>query len=104
MAITTFDTHKFVRRLEQVGVPREQAEAQAEVLTEAFKVNLEALVTKDYLAAQFAEQFAEQNASIEARFARQDVKIDSNFTVLRWMVGIILAAIVIPYLQQLLVV
>ena len=98
MAITTFDTHKFVRRLEQVGVPREQAEVQAEVLTEAFNVNLQELVTKEYLAVQFAEQ----NAAIEARFARQDAKIDTNFTVLRWMVGIVLAAIVIPYLQQLL--
>jgi hypothetical protein len=65
-------------------------------------VNLEALVTKDYLAAQLAERFAEQNAAIEARFAKQDAKIESNFIVMRWMVGIVLAAIVIPYLQQLL--
>lgn len=56
--LATFDTLKFVRRLEQVGVPSEQAEAQAEVLTEAFNVNLEELVTKDYLAARFAEQKA----------------------------------------------
>ena len=56
--LTTLDTLKFVRRLEQVGVPSEQAEAQAEVLTEAFNVNLEELVTKDYLAARFAEQKA----------------------------------------------
>lgn len=96
--ITTFDTHKFVRRLEKVGVPREQAEAQAEVLTEAFDVNLETLVTKDYLAVQFAEQ----NASIDARFAKLEAKMDANFIVLRWMVGIVLAAIVIPQIQQLL--
>jgi hypothetical protein len=98
MAITTFDTNKFVRRLEQAGVPREQVEVQAEVLTEAFNVNLQELVTKEYLAVQFAEQ----NAVIEARFAKLNAKIDTNFTVLRWMVGIVLAAIVIPYLQQLL--
>jgi hypothetical protein len=29
MGITTFDTLKFVRRLEQVGVPSEQATAKA---------------------------------------------------------------------------
>ena len=46
MAITIFDTLKFVRRLEEAGVPSEQAEVQAEVLTEAFNVNLESLVTK----------------------------------------------------------
>ena len=64
MAITTFDTLKFVRKLEEAGVPVRQAEVQAEVLTEAFNVNLDALVTKDYLAARFAEQ----NAKVDANF------------------------------------
>jgi len=86
MAITTFDTLKYVRKLEEAGVPAQQAEAQAEVLTEAFNVNLDALVTKDYLAARFAEQnasidarFAEQNASIDTRFAEQNTSIDARF-------------------------
>ena len=29
MALTTFDTHKFVRRFEQAGVPTKQEEVQA---------------------------------------------------------------------------
>ena len=56
MAVTAFDTYKFIRRLEQAGMPVEQAEVQAEVLMEAFTVNLEALVTKVYLNPRFAEQ------------------------------------------------
>jgi hypothetical protein len=44
MAISTFDTLKFVRRLEAAGVPAQQAEVQAEVPTEAFNVNLDALM------------------------------------------------------------
>lgn len=96
MAITTFDTHKFVRRLEQVGVPLEQAEVQAEVLTEAFNVNLEALVSKDFLAARIAEQ----DATIEARFAQFEARMEANFRILRWMVGIVTAAVVIPLIQQ----
>ena len=94
MAITIFDTHKFVRRLEQAGVPLEQAEVQAEVLTEAFNVNLEKLVTKDYLAAQFAEQ----QAHMEKRFAQ----IDCKFTVLYWMLATVIASTVIPFLQEIL--
>ena len=86
MAIKTFDTHKFVRRLQQAGVSLEQAEIQAEVLTEAFNVNLEALVTKDFLAARLAEQ---------------DAKNEANFKVLRWMLGVVMAALVIPLIQQL---
>lgn len=100
MAITTFDTHKFVRRLQQAGVSIEQAEVQAEVLTEAFNVNLEALVTKEYLAAQLTEQ----DARYDARFAEVIAKMEANFTVLRWMVGVVLAAIIIPYIQQLIVI
>ncbi|MDA1371535.1 MAG: hypothetical protein O2971_12350 [Proteobacteria bacterium] len=109
MAISTFDTLKFVRRLEAAGVPAEQAEVQAEVLTEAFNVNLDALVTKDFLAARFAEQnasidtrFAEQNASIESRFAEQNAKIDANHRIFVWTQAIIMAAVILPYLERML--
>ncbi|MFM1895620.1 MAG: hypothetical protein RLZZ385_694 [Pseudomonadota bacterium] len=108
MAITTFDTHKFVRRLEEAGVPVKQAEIQADVLTEAFNVNLESLVTKDYLAARFAEQdarwdrrMAELDVKWEQRFARLTAKVDSNFRVFQWTQAIILAAVILPYLERL---
>jgi len=108
MAISTFDTLKFVRRLEAAGVPALQAEVQAEVLTEAFNVNLDALVTKDFLAARFAEQgasidtrFAEQNASIDIRFAEQNAKIDANHRIFVWTQAIIMAAVIFPYWERL---
>ena len=119
MALTTFDTHKFIRRLEQAGMPTEQAEVQAEVLTEAFTVNLESLVTKEFLAARLAEQdaridarFAEQNARIDSRFAEQDARIDSRIAALEakvdgnhrifvWTQAIIMAAVILPYLERL---
>ena len=97
MGITTFDTLKFVRRLEQAGVPAAQAEVQAEVLTEAFNVNLESLVTKENLSARFAEQ----KAYIDTRFAEQDTKIDSNFRVFLVTQSIIMAAVILPYLERL---
>ena len=87
MAITTFDTHKYVRRLEKAGMQLELAEVQAEVLTEAFNVNLEELVTKDFLAARFAEQNA---------------KIDANHRIFVWTQAIIIAAVILPYLERLL--
>ncbi len=98
MTISTFDTLKFVRRLEAAGVPAQQAEVQAEVLTEAFNMNLDALVTKDFLAARFAEQ----NASIATRFAEQNAKIDSNHRIFIWTQAIIMAAVILPYLERLL--
>jgi len=108
MAITTFDTHKFVRRLEQAGVPLEQAEVQAEVLTEALMVNLESLVTKEYLESRLTAKFAEQDARIDTRFAEQKVymdtrfaQIDSKFRFHSWTQAIIIAAVMIPYLERL---
>ena len=120
MPITTFDTLKYVRRLEEAGMPSRQAEIQAEVLTEAFNVNLESLVTKDYLAAQMAEQraymdirFAEQDARFEKRFAEMDARIDSlrsemkaefdsKFRTLYFMFSIMMGAVILPYLERLL--
>ena len=109
MTITTFSTLKFVRRLEKAGVTSNQAEVQAEVLTEAFNVNLESLVTKYILAARFAEQnasintkFAEQQAYMDTRFADQKADFESKFRVLSFMVGIVMVAVVLPYLERIL--
>ena len=90
-----------------MGVPPEQAEAQADVLTEAFNVNLESLVTKDYLAARFAEQnayidtrFAEQKTEMKTGFARLDAKTDRNFHIFCWTQGVVVAAVILPYLER----
>ncbi|MEQ8954140.1 MAG: DUF1640 domain-containing protein [Gammaproteobacteria bacterium] len=123
MAITTFDTHKFVRRLEKAGVPLEQAEVQAEVLTEAFNVNLESLVTKEYLESRLDAKFAEQDSRFDGRvarfrsdlsadisnlkiemgreFAQASAKIDANFKVFLWTQAIVVTGVVIPLMQSL---
>jgi hypothetical protein len=52
-------------------------------------VDINALVTKDFLAARFAEQ----NASIDARFAEQSAKLDSNHRIF-WTQAIVMAAVI----------
>lgn len=49
MATLTFDTLKFANRLKSAGYSSEQAEAQAEALSELIEVNLRDLATKDDL-------------------------------------------------------
>ena len=61
-------------------------------------MNLDALVIKDYMAARFAEQ----TASIDTRFAEQDAKMNANFRILLWMIGIVQAFVILPYLERLL--
>ena len=45
MTAITFDTLKFTKRLEEAGVPRKQAEAQAEAFRDAQEAQLGDLVT-----------------------------------------------------------
>ncbi len=97
MAAIAFDTLQFVRRLKAAGVPEEQAEAQAEVMAEAFLHNLDNLVTRDYLDARLDARFAEQNARLDQRFAR----LESRVNLHSWMLGAIMAATVIPALYSL---
>lgn len=109
MPLRTFDTLKYVCRLEQAGLSSDVAEAQAEVLTEAFNVNLESLVSKEYLAAQMAEQraymdtrFAEQESRIDSFRVELKAEFDSKFRTLTVMMSIIMAAVILPYLERLL--
>lgn len=57
MAALAFDTLRFARRLVAAGVPKQQAEAQAELMAEAFVYNMDALVTKEYLEACLDARF-----------------------------------------------
>lgn len=113
MAAIAFDTLKFARRLKEVGVPEAQAEAQAELMAEAFVFNMDALVTTDYLEQCLDARFAVQDARIEQRFAAQDARIEQRFNhidvalvgisgelkLLRWMLALIVITTVIPVLQ-----
>jgi len=84
MSAIAFDTLKFVRRLTEAGVPEKQAEAQAELMAEAFVFNMDSLVTKDYLEqclnARFAAQDARLMAHMDTRFAMQDARFDARFS------------------------
>jgi hypothetical protein len=62
----------------EAGMPPKQAEAQAEVMAEAFVFNADSLVTKDYLDARLDARFIEQDARIDKRFAQ----VDARFTEL----------------------
>lgn len=101
MSAIGFDTLKFARKLKEAGVPAQQAEAQAEVLGEAFLYNLDEIVTRDYLDARLARL----EAGIEKRFAELEERfshVDSRHRLHSWMLGIIIVVNVIPALSELL--
>lgn len=80
MTATTFDTHKFIRKLREAGLP----ESQAEAISDAFKeAQGEAeLATK--------RDLRETELRIDARFERIDGELKLN----RWMLGVLLAGVI----------
>jgi hypothetical protein len=86
MAAIAFDTLAYVRRIVAAGVPREQAEAQADAMKEAFVHNVDALVTRDYLDTRFTEFETRVEANMDRRFTEVDkrltameIKVDRQF-------------------------
>ena len=91
MSSLAFDSLRFARRLKEAGVPEGQAEAQAELMAEAFGFYVDNLVTKDYLDARLESRFAQQDLYIEQRLSGLDVKLNIMAAILA-----ILAASVVP--------
>ena len=80
MAAIAFDTLAYVRRIVAAGVPREQAEAQADAMKEAFVHNVDALVTRDYLDTRFTEFETRVEANMDRRFTAMESNVDKRFT------------------------
>jgi hypothetical protein len=86
MATLTFDTLKFANKLKAAGVPPEQAEAEAAVLSEVLEVNLKELATKEDLKSGLNQL----ETKLDARFE----KVLGEIVLLKWMLGILIAGVV----------
>ena len=80
MATITFDTRKFVRRLQEAGFEEKQAEA----ISEAFK---EASGEAELATKRDIER-------LEARFDKLETKFSGEMTLLKWMLGILLGGVI----------
>lgn len=97
MAAIAFDTLKYARKLIAAGVPEQQAEAQTEIMAEAFLINTDALVTKDYLDARLDARFVELEGRLDVSFA----EIDAKFRLQNWILAVVMASTVIPAFHEL---
>ncbi len=79
MATITFDTLKFVRKLESAGFPINQAEAVADAFRDASG--------EAELASK--RDIRELELKIESRFEQ----VKSELTLIEWMLGIMLGAV-----------
>ena len=83
MSTITFDTLKFVERLEKAGMPREQASALAEVQKEVFAEALDSTLATKTDIRDVRDDFVK----VERRMDGLDAKMDK----LSWMMGILIA-------------
>jgi hypothetical protein len=72
MTTVTFDTHKFIKKLEAAGLPEAQAEAISEAITNA---------------SESADAVTKKDLQIELAPIRTDL------TLVKWMLGIIVAGV-----------
>ena len=99
----------------EAGMPQRQAEAQAEVMAEAFVFNVESLVTNDYLEACLDARFLAQDAKFEKRFADSEKRVakleakmdlsfsevNGKFNLIYWMLAVVIASTTVPALHGL---
>ena len=89
MSALTFDTLKFVERLEKAGVPREQAAAMAEAQKDALSEALDTtLATK--------ADFLQLESTVQRRMDGVDAKVDK----LTWVMGVFVAVAIANFAKQ----
>tara|TARA_R110000772_G_scaffold266469_1_gene389008 strand:+ start:38880 stop:39284 length:405 start_codon:yes stop_codon:yes gene_type:complete len=133
MATLAFDSLRYARRLREAGVPEPQADAQAELMAEAFGFYADNIVTRDYLDAVLRAGFGEQAQrferietrlntlearldALDARLDKLDARLDKfdarlekleplriQATLHSFMLGLIVVVQVVPQLQAWLV-
>ncbi len=93
MSSIAFDTLKYTKRLEEAGVDRKQAEAQAIAHKEALQ--------------EVCEDFASKSEAVALRKDSDTYKSDiasikTNIAVLMWGQGLIILTVVIPAIKHML--
>jgi hypothetical protein len=91
MTAVTFDTLKFVEKLKSAGVPEEQAKAMSEAFRDA--TGEADLTTK--------RDLKDTELRLEARIDKLDTRIAGELMLVKWMLGVIIAAEAMPWFVKL---
>lgn len=79
MTTITFDTLKFVERLEKAGIPRDHAKAEAEALADVLASGSQELATTGDIN------------TVKTEMREMRLEINGKMKLIRWMVGLSLA-------------
>lgn len=96
LGMITFDTFKFVDRLEKAGVPREQAAALVDAQKEALAEALDnTLATKSDIQSVRVDIEA-----IRADMAKIEARLSGELTLVKWMLGVVIAIAIANFAKQ----
>ena len=79
MTTITFDTLKYVERLEKAGITRDHAKAEAEALADVLSTSTQELATKRDIG------------DVRSEMREMRTEISGEMKLIRWMVGLSLA-------------
>ncbi|CAN5445185.1 hypothetical protein BH10PSE19_BH10PSE19_03190 [soil metagenome] len=92
MTAIPFDTLKCLEKLTAAGVPGPQARVQVEIFAEVLQNNMQELVSEADLKESEAKLEAKID-KVDAKLDRVEAKLMGEITLLKWMLGFILAGI-----------
>jgi predicted ABC-type sugar transport system permease subunit len=93
MSVITFDTFKFVERLEKAGLSRDQAAAIVEAQQVAFSEALDTSLATKADMAKLEAKLASPDSKIESMELRLTIKLGAFLAV---FAGVIIAALRVP--------
>ena len=100
MGVITFDTLKYTKQLKEAGIPRNQAEAQANAYRQSLNEVMEDVASKSDVASlkKDADVYKSDISSLKTDM----MIVKKDLAVLKWMVGFIMIAVIVPLLKGLL--
>ena len=94
MGAATFDTLKFVERLEKAGVPREQATAMAEAQRDSLAESLDSAVASKSDVLRLDNRFEVLSKELQALELRLTIKLGAFIAV---AAGVLIAVLRLPH-------
>jgi hypothetical protein len=99
MSSITFDTHQFIKRLKDKGMPEAQAEEIVLVVRDSYREAMADTVDKSELK-QLATK--EDIFLLKEHMHKEISPLKTHIAVLMWMQGLVVLTLVIPALKGLL--
>lgn len=96
MSATTFDTLRFVEKLEKAGMPREQAAALAEAQKEAMSEALDTTLATKADIQELRQDMTKMGAELRGEMAA----LRGEMMTIKWMMGVLVALAIANFAKQ----